>query len=234
MALRLQMNAISWTLMRVSQKSQLYEFNECQRFAKQILLQLNGRSFVPLLPVHSTTHVFSMVPFHNILSPVLLQELARSWLKEDQPSFDLQGVVAGDTEIVAKIYCKSPGVLAGVPFVNAVLKEVDCSPNWFFMEGEHLDPSTVGGPVEVAYVGGKGQNVLLAERVILNVLARCSGVATKSRRVKRKLSQLGWEGYLAGSRKTTPGFRMVEKYGLLVGGVATHRHDLSNMVMLKG
>jgi len=58
-------------------------------------------------------------------------------------------------------------------------------------------------------------------------------MATKSRRVKRKLSQLGWEGYLAGSRKTTPGFRMVEKYGLLVGGAATHRYDLSNMVMLK-
>jgi nicotinate-nucleotide pyrophosphorylase (carboxylating) len=44
----------------------------------------------------------------------------------------------------------------------------------------------------------------------------------------------GWTGLVAGTRKTTPGFRLVEKYALLVGGAATHRHDLSQMVMLKG
>ena len=42
-----------------------------------------------------------------------------------------------------------------------------------------------------------------------------------------------WGGYVAGTRKTTPGFRIVEKYSLIVGGVATHRLDLSQMVMLK-
>ena len=42
-----------------------------------------------------------------------------------------------------------------------------------------------------------------------------------------------WKGCVAGTRKTTPGFRIVEKYSLLVGGIATHRHDLSQMVMLK-
>lgn len=43
----------------------------------------------------------------------------------------------------------------------------------------------------------------------------------------------GWKGIIAGTRKTTPGFRIVEKYALLVGGVDTHRYDLSSMVMLK-
>ena len=43
----------------------------------------------------------------------------------------------------------------------------------------------------------------------------------------------GWQGTLAGTRKTTPGFRIVEKYGLLVGGADPHRHDLSHMTMLK-
>ena len=43
----------------------------------------------------------------------------------------------------------------------------------------------------------------------------------------------GWAGHVAGTRKTTPGFRIVEKYALLVGGAATHRLDLSQMVMLK-
>lgn len=42
-----------------------------------------------------------------------------------------------------------------------------------------------------------------------------------------------WNGVIAGTRKTTPGFRIVEKYSLLIGGVDTHRMDLSGMVMLK-
>lgn len=43
----------------------------------------------------------------------------------------------------------------------------------------------------------------------------------------------GWQGTLAGTRKTTPGFRVVEKYGILIGGADPHRHDLSHMTMLK-
>jgi nicotinate-nucleotide pyrophosphorylase (carboxylating) len=64
-------------------------------------------------------------------------------------------------------------------------------------------------------------------------LSRCSGVASASRQAADIAASLGWKGYTAGTRKTTPGFRIVEKYGLLVGGVATHRLDLSQMVMLK-
>lgn len=82
-----------------------------------------------------------MAGIHHILSPVILQEHARNWLKEDTPNFDLQGIVAGDHEVVAKILCKSPGVLAGVPFVNAVLRELGCAPNWFCTEGKYLDAS---------------------------------------------------------------------------------------------
>lgn len=43
----------------------------------------------------------------------------------------------------------------------------------------------------------------------------------------------GWQGTLAGTRKTTPGFRVVEKYGIVIGGADPHRHDLSHMTMLK-
>lgn len=168
--------------------------------------------------------------YNHVLNPIAVQDLARSWLKEDLPGFDIQGLVAPDLEIAAKIFCKSPGVLAGIPFVNAVFHELNCSPNWFFKEGEWLEPAPI---CEVAYVGGKSRDILLAERIVLNVLARCSGVATQSRIVRSKLDQVGWKGHVAGTRKTTPGFRIVEKYGLLIGGASTHRYDLSNMVMLK-
>jgi nicotinate-nucleotide pyrophosphorylase (carboxylating) len=107
---------------------------------------------------------------------------------------------------------------------------LDCSPNWFFKEGEWLDANPI---CEVAYVGGKAHNVLLAERIVLNVISRCSGVATQSRNIKHKLDEMLWQGFIAGTRKTTPGFRMVEKYGLLIGGVTTHRYDLSSLIMIK-
>lgn len=170
----------------------------------------------------------SLNMFSSILNPVSVKEMARSWINEDIPNFDLQGAVAGNSEAVAKIYGKSPGILAGIPFANAVFNELECSPNWCFSEGEFLEPTC-----EVAYVGGKANNLLQAERVVLNILSRCSGVATGARRMKRIVSDRGWPGQVAGTRKTTPGFRMVEKYGLMVGGASTHRYDLSNMIMLK-
>jgi len=77
------------------------------------------------------------------------------------------------------------------------------------------------------------QNILLGERVALNCLTRASGIATVARRLRQLADDRGWHGEVAGTRKTTPGFRLVEKYSLLVGGMSTHRYDLSSMVMLK-
>lgn len=54
-----------------------------------------------------------------------------------------------------------------------------------------------------------------------------------SKRFSTLARSSGWQGKIAGTRKTTPGFRLVEKYGMMVGGVDPHRHDLSSMVMLK-
>lgn len=75
--------------------------------------------------------------------------------------------------------------------------------------------------------------LLLGERVALNVLARCSGIATRSQQVLGSLRSAGYTGRLAGTRKTTPGFRLPEKYAMVVGGCDPHRYDLSHMVMLK-
>ena len=61
--------------------------------------------------------------------------------------------------------------------------------------------------------------------------SRCSRL--RSSRLLHLLREVGFSGTLAGTRKTTPGFRLVEKYGMLVGGCDTHRHDLSTMTMLK-
>ena len=99
---------------------------------------------------------------------------------------------------------------------------------WHIGEGQFFTPikhcATVRGPV---------RKILLGERVALNILARCSGIATKSARLIFRVREAGYPNTLAGTRKTTPGFRLVEKYGMLVGGCDPHRMDLSAMIMLK-
>lgn len=101
---------------------------------------------------------------------------------------------------------------------------------WLVEEGTAIPD---GQKTKCAVVRGKARNLLLGERVALNLLARCSGIATVSRRFRDMARSEGWNGLIAGTRKTTPGFRLVEKYGMLVGGIDPHRHDLSSMVMLK-
>lgn len=145
------------------------------------------------------------------------------------PAFDYGGFVVGDVRETATLYGKSAGVLAGVPFFDEIFRQLDCKVEWHLSEGDWVD----GQKTKVATVSGTARMLLLGERVALNTLARCSGIATKSRRMLKLVRDVGYKGILAGTRKTTPGFRLVEKYGMIVGNIDPHRHDLSSMVMLK-
>jgi nicotinate-nucleotide pyrophosphorylase (carboxylating) len=170
-------------------------------------------------------------PAHGTLAhllPTNYKTLVASWLTEDTPSFDYGGFVVGDSPAEARLLGKSRGILAGVPFFNEVFAQLDCTVEWHVQEGESFEPVK-----HVATVRGPVRKLLLGERVALNALARCSGIATKSADLLRLLRGAGYKNTLAGTRKTTPGFRIVEKYGMLVGGVDPHRQDLSTMTMLK-
>ncbi|KAL2912340.1 nicotinate-nucleotide diphosphorylase (carboxylating) [Polyrhizophydium stewartii] len=165
------------------------------------------------------------------LLPTNWKKQVASWLDEDTPSFDYGGFVVGETEQTAALYCKAKGVLAGVPFFDEVFAQLGCRVEWLAREGDEIDPK--GGRVEVARVYGRARHLLLGERPALNMLARASGVATRARALRAIKDQHNWHGVIAATRKTTPGFRIVEKYATLVGGVDTHRMDLSSMIMLK-
>lgn len=101
---------------------------------------------------------------------------------------------------------------------------------WIVEEGDMVVPE---GKTEIARVYGSARKIILGERTALNILSRCSGIALRARMVSELQHTLGFKGVIAATRKTTPGFRLVEKYGVLVGGLDTHRMDLSSMVMLK-
>ncbi|PFH51370.1 hypothetical protein AMATHDRAFT_59076 [Amanita thiersii Skay4041] len=164
------------------------------------------------------------------LLPPSWKSVITTWLAEDIPSFDYGGYVVGEGQREAILFGKGkePAVLAGSPFFTEIFAQLGCEVEWHLKDGEVFEPIK-----HVATVKGKARHLLLGERIALNLLARCSGIATKSKRVRDLARGYGFNGIIAGTRKTTPGFRLVEKYGMTVGGIDTHRHDLSSMIMLK-
>lgn len=176
------------------------------------------------------------VDFSALLPKGQIEGIVQQWLDDDTPSmFDVGGLVVGEAQREAKLWMKSPGVFAGKVFFDTVFRLLECTVTWHeetAKEGDILD-ACGSNKIHLATVAGPANMILRGERTALNAVSRCSGVATLSREAVSRAKELGWKGWVAGTRKTTPGFRIVEKYGLLVGGAATHRLDLSQMVMLK-
>ncbi|KAL7531165.1 hypothetical protein ACHAXR_003879 [Thalassiosira sp. AJA248-18] len=176
-------------------------------------------------------------PHSSLLPTPQLHSIVSVWLQDDIPShFDVGGYVVGSTIQTAELWMKSSGVLAGIPFFDAVFAACgECSIQWEddAIEGKFFNGNNNNEKIKLATVTGPVSHLLRGERTALNSLSRCSGVATLSHSCVQIAKTHNWTGEVAGTRKTTPGFRLVEKYGLLVGGASTHRLDLSQMVMLK-
>lgn len=156
------------------------------------------------------------------------------FVQEDIPSFDYGGFVVGSDAKTATLWMKSDGVVCGRPFVQKIIDMFQLSVQWEHDDGEFLEPSKVdGGKIKIATVSGPAKDILQVERLLLNILARISGVASQTRLTVEAARETGYKGIIAGTRKTTPGLRILEKYAMLVGGADPHRYDLSSMIMLK-
>ena len=121
-----------------------------------------------------------VTPMSHVLPTERVTALARSWLKEDAPNFDYDQFAIGEDvrkRGKARLFMKSPGAIAGIPFFDAVFKEVDCYVKWSqgLIEGDHFD---CGNTVGIATIEGEYKNILLGEKIALNCLRRASGIAT--------------------------------------------------------
>lgn len=76
-------------------------------------------------------------------------------------------------------------------------------------------------------------HLLLGKQVALNTLACCSEIASSAATAVEVARSTSWTGHVAGTRKTMPGFQLVEKYGFLVDGAACHRKDHERLVIVK-
>jgi nicotinate-nucleotide pyrophosphorylase (carboxylating) len=128
----------------------------------------------------------------------------------------------------ARLLVKEAGVLAGVRVAKAIFSEVD---NTLQVDVLLIDGSSVHPGDIVFYVSGLQRSILKAERLILNVMQRMSGIATSTRQYTERLN--GLRTKILDTRKTTPGFRFLEKEAVRIGGGVNHRMGLYDMIMLK-
>jgi nicotinate-nucleotide pyrophosphorylase (carboxylating) len=133
-----------------------------------------------------------------------------------------------DYQGIATLRAKESLVFAGCEVAEQVLHAVDprLSIEWAHRDGELLDPGTA-----VAHVEGPLPSLLRAERTLLNYVQRLSGVATLTHSYRALIADLPCK--LLDTRKTTPGWRALEKWAVHVGGGSNHRIGLYDMVMLK-
>ncbi|MGL4631253.1 MAG: carboxylating nicotinate-nucleotide diphosphorylase [Leadbetterella sp.] len=128
----------------------------------------------------------------------------------------------------AKLLVKDTGILAGVELAHMIFEFVD--PN-LKIEQLKVDGDKIQYGDIVLYVEGNDRSILKAERLVLNCMQRMSGIATVTHDIVNKLS--GTKCKVLDTRKTTPGFRLLEKWAVKIGGGVNHRFGLFDMILIK-
>jgi len=159
-----------------------------------------------------------------------LTQFIQSALQEDVGDGDHSSLAAipADARNQARLLVKDNGILAGVEVAQLICQAVDPSLSVQVM-------LTDGSPVQygdVAFtVTGRAQAILTAERLLLNCMQRMSGIATYTHQLTQLIA--GTKARLLDTRKTTPNFRIMEKWAVVIGGGLNHRFGLFDMIMLK-
>jgi nicotinate-nucleotide pyrophosphorylase (carboxylating) len=169
-----------------------------------------------------------MITIDAALQSIL--SLVRAALAEDIGDGDRTTLwaVPFDSLGCARVIARAEGIIAGTEPFDLVLHEVDAGlvTRWNKRDGEHV---AVGQ--EVMEVHGCLQSILMAERTALNFLGRLSGIATMAGRFAEAVSGTGAQ--VVDTRKTTPGWRALEKAAVAAGGCQNHRKGLFDMVLVK-
>jgi nicotinate-nucleotide pyrophosphorylase (carboxylating) len=161
----------------------------------------------------------------------LLDKLYRSFLREDIGRGDLtsEAIFPSDQMGRADIVAREPFIVAGAKLIAARVFKAQ-NPKI-----EIIDPVEDGNAVStgdvVLTVEGPVIDLLKAERTALNLLQRISGIATFTSLYVNRIRD--YKVRICDTRKTTPGLRMLEKYGVMVGGGSNHRFNLTDGILIK-
>ena len=168
--------------------------------------------------------------FPNYLNKEKLHEFIRIAIREDHGDGDHTslGSIKEDKKVQAHLLFKEEGIVAGIEMAQMIFgmfsKEILFES--FKKDGDKIHPGEV-----VFKVSGNARQLLGAERLVLNCMQRMSGIATYTRYLKSLIKNSCSQ--LLDTRKTTPNFRIAEKWAVEIGGGVNHRFGLYDMVMLK-
>ena len=127
-----------------------------------------------------------------------------------------------------KLLCKQEGIIAGIEIAQLILSRLDpeVKVDLLLKDGDRVKPGDIA-----FYVSGHLQSLLQAERILLNIMQRMSGVATQTAVYADRIADLHTK--VLDTRKTTPGMRVLEKMAVKMGGGENHRIGLFDMILLK-
>jgi nicotinate-nucleotide pyrophosphorylase (carboxylating) len=127
-----------------------------------------------------------------------------------------------------QLLVKEEGIIAGVQAAKEIFKIVDKSFKLKILikDGQRVKKGDVAFIIE-----GNTQKLLTTERLVLNIMQRMSGIATKTDHLQTLCA--GTKARVIDTRKTTPGFRFFEKWAVVIGGGANHRYGLFDMILIK-
>lgn len=158
------------------------------------------------------------------------QTLLELALKEDVGEGDIttDNIIPAETRRKAKMVAKAEGIVAGLPVAEMVFKSLDPEMVWKVLtpEGTKVQKGDVLVEFEGTY-----RALLTGERTALNFLQRMSGIATMSGKYAEAVKD--FKTVILDTRKTLPGFRMLDKYAVKTGGASNHRIGLYDMAMIK-
>ncbi len=161
---------------------------------------------------------------------MILEQFIDLALKEDVRDGDHTSLacIPEDATGRAKLLVKDNGILAGVDLAKRIFKYIDqeLSVEVLLQDGTRVEEGNIA-----FYVSGSSRSILKAERLVLNLMQRMSGIATKTRMVADQLE--GLKTKVLDTRKTTPLIRFLEKEAVRIGGGVNHRFGLYDMIMIK-
>lgn len=159
-----------------------------------------------------------------------LKTFIKTAIEEDVHTGDHStlATIPKNLEQKAKLLVKENCILAGVDMAKEIFNFIDkdLKLEVFIKDGEQAQVGDVA-----FHVTGKAQSILSAERLVLNCMQRMSGIATLTHEWDQRL--VGTKTKLLDTRKTTPNFRICEKWAVAIGGGTNHRYGLYDMIMLK-
>lgn len=157
------------------------------------------------------------------------REILKGYLLEDTGRGDITSdAIVPDRDSYAEIYAKDTGIICGLEEAAFIFDYAGAAAVLTAADGDK-----VAAGRKLMEIRGKARAILLAERTALNIIGRMSGIATKTERVARKARSVNSGIRIAGTRKTSPGARAIDKKAIAVGGGDPHRYDLSDAFLIK-